>query len=188
MSTSIAQCVFDGDRSVVHDSCMQVEQNASTEAKVPNESRNPAARAGDRDEQRAEADLPRRHERSVAEAFGYRVPREYPYAGIATEARRGRFFGRGPKGYRRSDERIKEEISDRLMTHPDIDATDIELEVSGGVVTLNGTAEDRHEKRLAELIAEDSLGVEDVENRLHVRHGLWATLTGERSREPERGD
>src|SRR5688572_17051113 len=32
----------------------------------------------------------------------------YPYADVASAARRGRFFGRGPKGYRRSDERIRE--------------------------------------------------------------------------------
>lgn len=125
------------------------------------------------------------HERGVAEAFGYHVPHEYPYSGIASEIRRGRFFGRGPKGYRRSDERIREEISDRLMTHPDIDASDIELEVSGGIVTLSGTVEDRHEKRLAEYIAEDALGVDDVDNRLKVRHGFWATIIGERATEHE---
>jgi hypothetical protein len=124
------------------------------------------------------------HERSLPEAFGFAAPRHYPYADVATEARRGRFFGRGPKGYRRSDERIREEISDRLMTHPDIDASEIELAVRNGVVTMTGTVEDRHEKRLAEYIAEDALGVEDVENRLKVRHGFWAALTGE-SRDSE---
>ena len=36
----------------------------------------------------------------------------YPFPDVASEERRGLFFGRGPKGYRRSDERIKEEISD----------------------------------------------------------------------------
>jgi hypothetical protein len=109
----------------------------------------------------------------------------YPYADVASAARRGRFFGRGPKGYRRSDERIREEICDRLMTHPDIDASDMELSVKNGIVTMNGTVEDRHEKRLAEYIAEDALGVDDVENRLTVRHGFWATVVGERAMERE---
>lgn len=112
-------------------------------------------------------------------------PSNYPYAGIASAARRGRFFGRGPKGYRRSDERIRDEISDRLMTHPDIDASDMEITVQNGVVTLSGIAEDRHEKRLAELIAEDAVGVDDVDNRLKVRHGFWAALSGERAHEKE---
>lgn len=126
-----------------------------------------------------------RDERSAAEAFGYEAPRPYPYAGIASEQRRGRFFGRGPKDYRRSDERIREEICDRLTTHPDIDASDMEVRVANGIVTLSGTAEDRHEKRLAEYIAEDSLGIDDVDNRLKVRHGFWARLAGERASDRE---
>ena len=33
------------------------------------------------------------------------------------------------------------------MTHPDIDASDIELSVRNGIVTMNGMVEDRHEYR-----------------------------------------
>ena len=122
----------------------------------------------------------------MPEAFGFARPTNYPYAEVASAARRGRFFGRGPRGYRRSDERIREELCDRLMTHPDIDASDIDLSVANGIVTLTGTVEDRHEKRLAEYIAEDGLGVDDVENRLKVRHGFWATITGEKTSDRER--
>ena len=71
------------------------------------------------------------------------------------------------------------------MTHPDIDASDIEVRVGDGVVTLTGTVEDRHEKRLAEYIAEDALGVDDVDNQLKVRHGFWATLSGEKADDTE---
>jgi osmotically-inducible protein OsmY len=105
---------------------------------------------------------------------------------------RGRFFGRGPKNYRRSDERIREDICDRLTVHPDVDASDLEVRVDNGIVTISGSVESRHEKRIAELIADDTLGVDDVENQLKVRHGFWATITGERAaerqvhREPER--
>jgi BON domain len=104
----------------------------------------------------------------------------------------GRFFGRGPKNYRRSDGRIREDICDRLTAHPDVDASDLEVSVSGGIITLLGTVESRHEKRIAELIADDTLGVDDVNNQLKVRHGFWASITGERAaerqlhREPER--
>jgi hypothetical protein len=131
---------------------------------------------------------PAARQRGMREAFGFSGPANYPYAGVASENRRGRFFGRGPKGYRRSSERMCEEINDRLMTHPDIDASDIEVRVDDGIVTLTGTVEDRHEKRLAEYIAEDSLGVDDVDNQLKVRHGFWATLTGEKADEPERSE
>jgi len=92
---------------------------------------------------------------------------------------RGPYVGIGPKGYRRTDERIHEEISERLMMHPDVDASDIEVHVANGVVTLIGTTEDRHQKRIAEFIAEDVVGVDDVNNELKARHGFWAGLKGE---------
>ncbi len=133
--------------------------------------------------QRADALHP--YERQFRDPHRFDGPGGYPYSDVASEERRGRFFGRGPKGYRRSDERIKEEISDRLMTHPDIDASDIDIAVTNGVVTLTGTTEDRHEKRLAEYIAEDVVGIDDVENRLKVRHGFWATIVGEKAVERE---
>lgn len=104
----------------------------------------------------------------------------------------GRFFGRSPKGYRRSDERIREDICDRLTAHPDIDPSDLEVSVSNGIVTMTGTIESRHEKRVVELIADDTLGVDDVDNQIKVRHGFWASISGERaserqlSRDPER--
>src|SRR6266487_4035278 len=60
---------------------------------------------------------------------------------------------------RNSDERIREDVSDRLMTHPDVDASEIEVHVSNGVVTLDGIIENRHQKRIAEFLAEDVLGV-----------------------------
>lgn len=73
---------------------------------------------------------------------------------------RGRYYGLGPKGYRRSDERIREDVSDRLMTHPDVDASDIEVHVAHGIITLTGTVADRHQKRIADFIAEDVVGVD----------------------------
>src|SRR6185369_6685998 len=43
------------------------------------------------------------------------------------------YEGRGPKGYRRSDERVKEDINDRL-SEGYLDATEIEVQVSSGEV------------------------------------------------------
>ena len=80
----------------------------------------------------------------------------------------GGFAGRGPKGYQRSDERIREDVSDKLMEHPDLDASDIEVQVSQGEVTLTGTVDSRWAKRLAEDIAESCTGVRDVMNQLRV--------------------
>ncbi len=39
----------------------------------------------------------------------------------------GPHAGRGPKGYRRSDDRIREDVNERLTEHPQIDATEIEV-------------------------------------------------------------
>jgi hypothetical protein len=79
------------------------------------------------------------------------------------------FSGRGPKGYQRSDERIKEQVSDRLMDDDDIDATDITVDVKNGEVTLTGTVSSREEKRAAEDAAERAPGVREVQNHLRVQ-------------------
>lgn len=86
------------------------------------------------------------------------------------------YRGRGPKGYRRSDERIKEDVNDRL-SEGYIDATEIEVNVVGGEVTLTGTVNSRMDKRRAEDIAEYVSGVTHVENRLRVKDnsGRWGT-------------
>jgi osmotically-inducible protein OsmY len=84
----------------------------------------------------------------------------------------GGFAGRGPKGYTRSDERIREDVSDKLMEHPDLDASEIEVRVSGGEVTLSGSVDSRWAKRLAEDVAESCTGVRDVMNQLRVPSDL----------------
>ena len=47
--------------------------------------------------------------------------------------------GRGPKNYKRSDERIREDVCDRLSDDGMVDASEIEVKVSGAEVTLDGT-------------------------------------------------
>ena len=78
------------------------------------------------------------------------------------------FRGRGPKGYQRSDERIHEEVCERLSEDHDVDASEIEVKVSGGTVALSGSVTDRFAKRRAEDIAESVPGVKDVENGIRV--------------------
>src|SRR6476620_11241579 len=56
---------------------------------------------------------------------------------------RGGHSGRGPKGYRRSDDSIFHDVCDTLTMSADIDASDIEVTVKDGVVYLNGTVSDR---------------------------------------------
>jgi len=82
---------------------------------------------------------------------------------------RGQHAGKGPKGYRRSDERIEEDVNEALSQHSEIDATEIQVKVSNGEVTLTGTVHDRQAKRLAEDIAERCSGVQDVRNDIRVQ-------------------
>lgn len=76
---------------------------------------------------------------------------------------------RGPKGYKRSDERIREDVNDRLAQQDHFDPSEIEVQVANGEVTLTGTVRHRHEKFLAEEIADDVSGVGDVHNQLRVQ-------------------
>lgn len=79
------------------------------------------------------------------------------------------FRGRGPKNYTRSDERIREDLCERLSDADEIDASDIMVTVSQSVVTLEGEVPHRSMKHWAEDMAESCSGVRDVDNRLRVR-------------------
>lgn len=89
-----------------------------------------------------------------------------------------RHQGRGPKGYKRSDDRIREDVSDRLTEDAYIDASEITVRVSNGEVTLEGTADTRMARRRAEDIAESISGVSHVQNNIRVKQGQDAGVSG----------
>jgi hypothetical protein len=91
------------------------------------------------------------------------------------EMLRGMYAGRGPRGYRRSDERILEDVNERLTDDGYVDASDIEVSVDDGVVTLTGRVASRAEKRRAEDVAESVSGVTDVSNQLRVGSSVPST-------------
>jgi hypothetical protein len=95
----------------------------------------------------------------------------------------GNFAGRGPRNYQRSDDRIREDMNDQLTSHPGLDASDIQVQVKNGELTLSGSVDSRWAKREAEDIADSILGVKDVHNQLSV-----SRLQSERevSRQPAR--
>jgi hypothetical protein len=100
---------------------------------------------------------------------GYGNENDYGYYGNSSW-NRGRYSGMVPRGYQRSDERITEDVNDRLTWHGQIDATDVRVDVNGGVVTLNGSVNSRRKKRMAEDIAESVSRVMDVQNNLIVNN------------------
>ena len=81
----------------------------------------------------------------------------------------GGFSGKGPKGYERSDDRIKEQVCDFLADDDHIDASEIEVNVQKGEVTLTGTVSERFAKRHAEDLVEGIKGVRDVHNQIRVQ-------------------
>lgn len=91
------------------------------------------------------------------------------YGGRDSRSSETSFSGRGPKGFKRSDERIKEEVCEMLTRDHSINAEDIDVEVSEGEVTLTGSVPDRRMKHLAEDCVERALGVKDVINNIRVK-------------------
>ncbi|TCN32053.1 BON domain-containing protein [Sinorhizobium americanum] len=85
--------------------------------------------------------------------------------------------GKGPKGYTRSDSRIQEDVSDRLSDDGALDASEIEVSVTGGEVQLSGFVESKWSKRRAEDLAENVSGVSHVQNNIRVR-GAGGTTSG----------
>lgn len=88
------------------------------------------------------------------------------------------FRGRAPKGYERSDERIREDVCECLTQDPRIDAAEISVTVKSGVVTLEGSVDDRSQKYRVEDIADNVSGVKDVQNRLNVSRSLSGSTQG----------
>jgi hypothetical protein len=81
----------------------------------------------------------------------------------------GPYAGMGPRSFKRPDDRIEEDINEQLTRHPMIDATDIEVKVQDGEVTLHGHVDSREAKRTAEAVAESVFGVKDVSNQIKIR-------------------
>lgn len=99
-------------------------------------------------------------------------------SGRPASARSGGFAGRGPKDYQRSDERIREQISDRMSDDDDLDASEISVQVQKGEVTLTGTVQSREQKRRAEDLAEQCSGVSDVVNNIRVSRERSGSTAG----------
>lgn len=79
------------------------------------------------------------------------------------------FRGMGPKDYKRADERIRDDIHERLTDSHVIDARNIMVEVNQGNVTLSGTVGERRMRYAAEDLVERVGGVANINNQLRVQ-------------------
>lgn len=109
-------------------------------------------------------------------AFGESNPPRYFGTGFqghggGTGRPQQRRYPMRPKGYRRSDERLREDISERLMQAHEIDSSEVTIQVLGGKVILEGTVAERYMKHAIEDLADSAPGVQDVDNRIRVVGG-----------------
>lgn len=95
------------------------------------------------------------------------------------------YRGVGPRNYSRSDDRIREDLNERLTEADDLDASDLTVEVSNGVATLTGSVDHRWMKHRAEDLADACIGVSDVRNQIQVRNGVRGR--GERDSDSAKG-
>lgn len=108
---------------------------------------------------------------------GYRRHASYTAQAGAPGGQRAGRRPVGPKGYRRADERVREDVCERLAMNPYVDVHDVSVEVANGVVTLDGTVRERREKYVIEDIADAVFGVTEVNNHLRVQRqpgAAWA--------------
>ncbi len=91
-----------------------------------------------------------------------------PYAPGPAYPESGPYTGIAPRNYQRNDTRIFEDICDRIMQHSGIDASEIDVLVTGGEVNLSGKVDTLYTKRAVEDIALAVLGVRDVHNELKI--------------------
>ena len=104
---------------------------------------------------------------------GFGSPGENTWGGEQFRADRREEQGRrqtnsGPRSRRKPDESLRQEIREILIADPELEATDIEVEVEGGAVTLRGVVADPDARLLAEELVESLSGVREVHNRLRV--------------------
>jgi hypothetical protein len=117
-----------------------------------------------------EEDIRRAHEEDYWPVFGGENfgglggPVDWLHPGEAEGPHRGR----GPRNYRRPDERIVEDVVERLTHNPWIDATDVHVLCTNGEVTLTGTVQNRAMKWIGEDEAYCVWGVRDVQNQLRL--------------------
>lgn len=117
-----------------------------------------------------------------ARGYGEREPRDWwdrtsdevmSWFGDQDAARRRQkdHSGHGPANYTRSDDRIREDVNDKLTEDWGVDARKVTVSVKDGEVTLDGKVSTRLQKRRAEDCAEDVSGVKHVQNNLRVQEG-----------------
>jgi len=75
---------------------------------------------------------------------------------------------RGPKGWVRPDERILDELCERIV-RAGVDARELEVSVKDGEVRLEGALPGREERSLVVKLAQRVVGVKAIEAEIRAR-------------------
>jgi hypothetical protein len=75
-------------------------------------------------------------------------------------------IGKGPRDYTRSDQRVHDDVCEILTRDKNVDASEVEVNVNSGVVTLTGKVEDRLMKKYTGKLVDNIPGVKDLHNLL----------------------
>ncbi len=114
----------------------------------------------------------------VVTATGLRVPvagttssSGWPAASTRTAAApaaaSAQYRGVGPKGYRRSDPRVREHVCDQLLLDPYLDASRIVVRVANGRVVLTGSVPNERMRESAVAVASNA-AAGAVDDKLQV--------------------
>lgn len=88
--------------------------------------------------------------------------------GYADSGRSGSMRGSAPKNYKKSDDRVRDDVSERLVNEG-YDCSDMEVNCQNGIVTLTGEVCNRDVKHGMERSASNVHGVQDVQNQMRVK-------------------
>ncbi|MBD64388.1 MAG: hypothetical protein CME62_04230 [Halobacteriovoraceae bacterium] len=101
----------------------------------------------------------------------YRSKVSFQSPHMSVEENQTDYTGIGPKGWKRPDGNIKEEACSILERDQYVNASDLDVNVDDGVITLSGTIKNRQMKRRAENILENISGIHDIQNSLKLNTG-----------------
>jgi osmotically-inducible protein OsmY len=120
---------------------------------------------------------------------GYGMPQDARRSGATAHVHgnTGPHRGKGPLGYQRSDERIRELVCEALADDDQIDASQVHVSVKDGEVTLSGTVDNRRIKREAEDCVSMVSGVRDVQIQLRIKNEQPGDQRSEMSGQPGTG-
>ena len=75
------------------------------------------------------------------------------------------------------DKRLRDKLIHKLNAHPELDVSEVKINVKGGFVSITGTVENIDAKGTVEALVGKTDGVMDVVNFLQIRRGSESKIS-----------